>query len=304
MMTEGRIFNIQHFSVNDGPGIRTVVFLKGCPLRCRWCGNPESQHHQCELAWTHDQCLHCGSCVKATKGAIYFSPDGRLHVGDATLTKDDVEDICPTTALHLIGEDVSVDYVLHEVLKDKVFYDNSGGGLTLSGGEPLSQPAFTTALLKGAKDAGLHTAIETTGYAPWPVYQQVATYLDYIFMDIKTMDTVRHKEQTGVDNALILANFKRLVKAFPTKTIHVRTPVIPGFNDTIDAIQDILDFLAPYPHVKYEVLKYHRFGVGKYETLGRPYLIPKDAEISDDFMAKLNELIQQRRGYIYDLVEG
>lgn len=299
----GRIFNIQHFSVNDGPGIRTVVFLKGCPLRCRWCGNPESQHHRCELAWTKDQCLHCGNCVAQTEGKIYFSPDGRLHVENAVLTKEETEDICPSTALHLIGQDVTTDYVLQEVLKDKVFYENSGGGMTLSGGEPLSQPIFTVALLKAAKAAGLHTAIETTGYAPWSVFKQVASYLDYIFMDIKTIDTAKHKEQTGVDNALILANFKKLVKAYPQKTIHVRTPVIPGFNDTIDAIEDILDFLAPYPHVKYEILKYHRFGVGKYETLGRVYNMP-DAEISDDFMNTLQDIIRQRRDYDYDQVQS
>lgn len=221
----------------------------------------------------------------------------------AKLTKEEAEDICPSTALHLIGQDVTTEYVLQEVLKDKVFYQNSGGGMTLSGGEPLAQPRFTTALLQAAKAAGLHTAIETTGYAPWPVFKQVVAYLDYIFMDIKTIDTVRHREQTGVDNALILANFKKLVRTFPQKTIHVRTPVIPGFNDTIGAIQDILDFLAPYSHVKYEILQYHRFGVGKYETLGRPYQMP-DAEISNDFMNTLQALIQHRRGYYDEQVEG
>ncbi len=292
----GTIFNIQHFSVHDGPGIRTVVFLKGCPLRCRWCGNPESQQAFPELAWTKEQCLHCGNCAVQTNGAIHFTADGKLAVPQIALSAEETERICPSEALHRIGEEWTVDAVLQEVQKDSVFYTQSGGGMTLSGGEPLAQPAFTKELLIRAKQAGLHCAIETTGYAPWPVVKEIARYLDYIFMDIKSLYPAAHRRQTGVDNRLILENFQRLVSTYPQKTIHVRTPVIPGFNDTDEDIRQIALFLAPYRHVKYELLQYHRFGVGKYETLGRTYDMPADAVISDQAMRHFTEIAETYRG--------
>lgn len=290
----GRIFNIQHFSVNDGPGIRTVVFLKGCPLRCRWCGNPESQLAKPQLAWTEDKCLHCGACVNYTQGKISFNAQGKINIAkDINLTKHEVERICPSTALHLIGEVKTVDEVLSEVVKDKIFYEQSGGGLTLSGGEALMQPKFAINLLKRAKEEQIHTAIETEGFTAWENLKQAAKYLDYILFDIKSMNDKQHLAQTGVSNKLILNNFRKLLAIYPEKQIHVRTPVIPDFNDTKQDIEQILAFLKPYPQVKYELLKYHRFGIGKYQTLGRKYDMP-DKDISDELMQKLNELVSKR----------
>ena len=293
---KGRIFNIQHFSVNDGPGIRTVVFFKGCPLRCRWCGNPESQKGLPELAWSEEKCLHCANCEQRTKGKIHFDADDRLYFTGVELNQEQIEDICSSEALHLIGRLKTVDEVWAEVEKDKVFYENSHGGMTLSGGEPLSQPDFAEALLKKAHKAGIHCAIETSGYAPWHVLDNIAGHLDYIFYDIKSVNKQKHIEQTGADNTRILENFAKLVKAYPDKTIHVRTPVIPGFNDTVADIDAILDFLADYPQVKYELLQYHCFGIGKYKTLRRKYNMP-DAKIDDKFMTMLRKRAEVKRNH-------
>ena len=300
---KGRIFNIQHFSVNDGPGIRTVVFFKGCPLRCRWCGNPESQKVELELAWTQDKCLHCQNCVLQTKKKIHFDDQDKLCFAKVKLDAEQTENICPSGALHLIGRYKTVDEVWSEVAKDNLFYQNSHGGMTLSGGEPLWQPEFALALLQKAHSAGIHCAIETSGFAPWHVLKEVAAQLDYIFFDIKSLNRKKHIEQTGVDNTLILNNFEKLVRTYPDKTIHVRTPVIPGFNDTADDINDILNFLDAYPQVKYELLQYHRYGVGKYETLRRIYNMP-DVKISDEFMAKLRQTAKVRRNYEYKISQS
>lgn len=291
----GRIFNIQHFSVNDGPGIRTVVFFKGCPLRCRWCGNPESQLAKPQLAWSEDKCLHCIACEQYTQGRIKFSADGKIHIDKTlNLTKAEVERICPSMALHLIGEVKTSDEILAEVVKDKVFYEQSGGGLTLSGGEPLMQAKFAIELLAKAKAKQIHTAMETEGFTAWENLNMAAKYLDYILYDIKSLNAKKHLAQTGVDNTLIVNNFRKLVATYPEKIIHVRTPIIPDFNDSEQDIEQILEFLAPYPRVKYELLQYHRFGVGKYKTLGRKYNMP-DKIISDEFMHKLNKLVKEYR---------
>lgn len=180
---KGKIFNIQHFSVNDGPGIRTVVFLKGCPLRCRWCGNPESQKAMPELAWSEEKCLHCANCEHCTNGRIHFDGADKLYFAGVDLADEQVENICPSEALHLIGRFKTADEVWAEVEKDKVFYENSQGGMTLSGGEPLAQPDFAEALLLKAHKAGVHCAIETSGYAPWHVLHSIAEHLDYIFYE-------------------------------------------------------------------------------------------------------------------------
>lgn len=270
--TYGTIFNIQRFSVHDGPGIRTVVFEKGCPLRCQWCANPESQKHQIELGWTKSKCIGCRCCEQAE---LSCNP----HFEDETLKWDEfsgeeseqVEKVCPSKALHVIGYETTVEEVLSKVDRDEIFYSSMDGGLTISGGEPLMQPDFTFALLKRAREEGIHTAIETTGYAAYEVFEKIAGQLDYLLMDIKSMDDEIHREYTGVSNQLILENFEKIRKRYPDLPILIRTPVIPGVNDKPEDIKAIHDFIFEYDNVKYELLKYHRLGEAKYESLHRAY---------------------------------
>lgn len=226
---KGRIFDIQRFSVHDGPGVRTIVFLKGCPLRCRWCCNPESQ--------------------------IYDIQKMTLAGNEKT-----------------VGRDVTVGEVIETVKKDRVYYRRSGGGLTLSGGEALTQPEFAAALLKAAKAEGISTAIETTSFAPFGTIEKILPYIDYYLMDIKHMDSIKHKEYTGVPNELILENAEKIAKRGVNLT--VRTPVIPTFNDSEEDIGAIARFASRLPGVKeMHVLPYHRIGLDKYAGLGREYTL-------------------------------
>lgn len=257
----GTIFNIQRFSVHDGPGIRTVVFEKGCPLRCRWCANPESQAAAPEIAWTKSKCIDCKCCK-----SLRQDPDGFRNVDPETLRRT-----CPTGALHVFGESVTVDEVMERVTRDGIFYANMDGGLTISGGEPLMQPDFTYSLLKSARSMGIHTAIETTGYARYEVFERIAGEVDYLLMDIKSIDEEIHIQNTGVSKQIILSNFARIKERYPMLPMLVRTPVIPGVNDSEEEIRRIRDYIRPYENVHYELLKYHRFGEAKYESLQRNY---------------------------------
>ncbi len=286
----GTVFNIQHYSLHDGPGIRTVVFLKGCPLRCRWCSNPESQRREPELMWRKSECIGCECCVRELKtGHFRFEGErGLCWDMDAVPEEGLIAAVCPSKALQMVGEKKSVDEVLDEVAKDALFYDHSEGGMTLSGGEPLSQPEFVTALLKEAKRRRIHLAMETSGYAPWDVFCKAAGYLDYLLMDIKCMDDAVHREYTGVSNKPILENFKRLRMEYPNLPIHVRTPVIPGVNDTKEEIRAVRDFLEPFSNVRYELLRYHRLGEPKYASLHREYSLGK-RELTEECMERLRE---------------
>lgn len=225
---KGRIFDIQRFSVHDGPGIRTIVFLKGCKLRCRWCCNPESQSYEIQTMLT----------------------GGKEKV---------------------MGRDVTVKEVLEQVQADRIYYRRSGGGITLSGGEFLCQPEFSEALLRGAKEAGINTAVETTSCAPYETIEKMLPYIDHYLMDIKHTDSAKHKQYTGVPNELILTNARRL--AHEANGFTVRVPVIPGFNDSVEEISDISRFAASIGARQLHLLPYHRLGKDKYDGLGREYLM-------------------------------
>ncbi|MBP2628566.1 MAG: glycyl-radical enzyme activating protein family [Firmicutes bacterium] len=273
---QGYIFNIQHYSVHDGPGIRTMVFLKGCPLQCQWCSNPESQKSHPELAYNIKKCIglqECGRCVKACPhGAIQGLENNRI-----TIVRENCQQCfrcateCPSKALHVFGVLKSVDEIIKIVEGDGAFYSRSGGGMTISGGEPFMQADFTIALLKEAKRRRINTAIETSGYVGWHILEEACKYLDTILFDIKSLDDQRHIEFTHVSNEIILNNFKKLYDDFPAITIIVRTPVIPGFNDSNEAITAIVNYVKDKPNVHYEILPYHRLGQPKYEYLGREY---------------------------------
>ena len=248
--TKGRIFNIQRFSIHDGPGIRTIIFLKGCPLRCRWCCNPESQE------WKHETIVTAGVAKE-------------------------------------VGRDVTVGEVMEEILRDRVYYNRSGGGgVTLSGGECLWQPDFSEALLKASKEYGISTAIETTGYAEMDVIRRLLPYVDTVLMDIKHTDPEKHKEFTTRDNGLILENAKHIARE--AKCLIVRTPVIPTFNDTEAEIRSIANFAKSLDGVReMHLLPYHRIGSDKYAGLGRQYtmahITPPKKEQMEHLLAIVNE---------------
>lgn len=248
--TTGRIFNIQRYSIHDGPGIRTIVFLKGCPLRCRWCCNPESQSYEIQEMVTN----------------------GKREV---------------------VGRDVTVREVLEEIVSDKPYYRRSGGGVTLSGGEALGQPDFATALLDACRWQGITTAVETTGYAPFETVERFLPRLDYVLMDIKHMDADKHKTFTGRSNELILENARRIAAQHEHLTI--RTPVVPGFNDTPQEIAAIAQFAASLPGVRgLHLLPYHRLGEGKYAGLGRDYALEGVAPPDD---AGLHPLLEAAKAF-------
>lgn len=267
------IFDIQRFCVKDGPGIRTTVFVKGCPLNCLWCHNPESKQKAPQLAFDSSKCLDCGSCVNVcTEGAILSV--GEFDRSKCTLCGECVSDC--VGALEIMGKDAVLDDVMQTVLNDKPFYDNSGGGLTVSGGEPLFSPQFTTQLLMKAKEQGIHTCLETSGFAKWEVIEALSPYVDLFLFDIKETDTALHNQYTGVDNRMILQNLFKLNEI--GANIILRCPIIPGYNDREDhfkAIAKLAEDLNNVSHV--EILPYHSLGKSKSRLIGQEYAVKASA---------------------------
>ena len=289
--TRGIVFNIQRFSIHDGPGIRTIVFIKGCPLRCLWCSNPESQDPRPVLMFSQKKCISCGLCEKAC-------PLHAISFGDSPYPKIDraicdncgkCAEVCCTDALYMEGQSRSVEEVMAEVVKDRAFYNNSGGGLTLSGGETLAQPTFAYALLAIAKDQGLHTAAETTGFAPPEVLLKVVSKLDLVLYDFKHFDPVRHLEKTGVDNTLILSNLKMLCEM--KKPVVARIPIIPGFNDSLADAAGFGQILSEYKVDEVNLLPFHQMGEHKYDLLGRDYFYRGVKSIREESLAEYRQIM-------------
>ncbi len=264
----GTIFNIQRFCVNDGDGIRTTVFFKGCPLRCAWCHNPESQSALPELVFYGDKCVSCGRCVAACeRGCHELSERGHEISRDRCARCFKCAEI-GCGALEGAGRTASVEEVVAEVMKDEVFYANSGGGITLSGGEPLAQPEFALEILKRAKEKGLNTAIETCGYAPEKTVVQIAEYVDTFLFDYKETNPELHARFTGVSNALVLSNLDYLCGK--GKRVVLRCPIIPGCNDRADHFDGIAALANKYDSIaKIEIEPYHSLGFGKYASVGK-----------------------------------
>lgn len=299
----GTVLNIQHFCTNDGPGIRTTVFLKGCSLRCAWCCNPESIHPKPELAFDLRKCIgekECGLCLeKCPENAIFVvEADGKVRVNwDLCTNCGKCVPVCPTQALFEFGRSMTVDEVLAEVEQDASFYHESGGGITLSGGECTLQPDFSAALLAEAHRRGLNTAIETAGNVPWEFFERVLEHVDVVLHDHKLTDPVRHKQWIGVDNVRIRANFERAYTTFPDKTFIARTPVIPGVNDDEEHIRSVLAFIRPHKNVvDYQLLPYHRYGEGKYGFLGRVYGLKDFPSVPTEKLRRLQRVIDEAFG--------
>ena len=291
-MEQARIFNIQKFSVNDGPGIRTTVFFKGCPLRCKWCSNPESQLTSVQLLWDEDKCCRCRSCVRSCDcGAISYE-EGKicLHASRCRHCSACLS-ACPTGALTQEGRMVTTDEVLSECLKDLPFYEESGGGVTLSGGEAAMQPDFALALLKALQEKHIHTAMETTGFASPAAFAKLLPYLDLLLFDIKHWDNQKHIEGTSVSNAVILKNMKTAIEQ--GKNVLPRLPVIPGYNDSLADAEGFVQRLQEVGAHRVQLLPFHQFGENKYHLLGKNYAFVHTPALHPEDLAAFQQVFLQ-----------
>jgi pyruvate formate lyase activating enzyme len=288
----GTIFNIQRYSIHDGPGIRTTIFLKGYPLRCYWCANPESQSPEPQLMTRDVKCIQCGNCVKACpEGALTLKPDaGRIiDWGRCTQCLECVS-ACPFGAISVNGWRTDVQCVLEEAKRDLVFYQTSGGGVTVSGGEPLFQSDFTKSLLASFQSHGLHTALDTTGYAPQEVFLDVLKHTNLLLIDVKHLDPKKHKISTGGDNSIILENMRA---AAAKTTIWVRVPLIQGFNDSIEHIEAIAELSLEIGAERISLLPYHEGGMAKTSQIGKKYRMPGAKAPDENTLKELLEAISR-----------
>lgn len=271
-MRQGVVFDIQHYAVHDGPGIRTVVFLKGCPLRCIWCSNPESQGFAPELRHTALRCHACLSCQKACLKRAILAPDGEPHFDRKACSACDAPcvDACPQGALAVVGERMTSDQVMARIVADKAFYENSGGGVTFSGGEPFAQPTFLEELLKRSRFLGIHTAIETCGHADPRSFARCEPFTDLFLFDLKVMDTSRHEQLAGISNSVILENLRALA-AKARRKLAVRVPVVPACTADPANLGAIAAFLRSLGITKVQLMPYHTLGTDKYPCIGREY---------------------------------
>ena len=302
-MHKGRIFNIQRCSIHDGRGLRTLVFFKGCSLRCQWCANPESQAPFPEIMVNRNKCVGCGFCISAcpqhaikwdtvTAGLLY---DREVCIGCGKCTE-----LCCGDSRRLFGEEVSTAELYHRICRDRTFFDNSGGGVTFSGGEPLLQGAFLTDIARRCKENGIHVAIETCGYANYEQFSTALPYIDFIYYDIKHINSEKHRALTGQGIERIIWNLRKI--ATEKTEVYVRTPIIPGYNDDNQTICKIAQLCAELPGVKkYELLAYHRLGVSKYKGLDRPYLmahVVEPAEIAMDKLVRAANQVLEKQGKV------
>lgn len=283
--TVATIFNIQRYSIHDGPGIRTTVFLKGCPLKCLWCANPESQKMNQQVITNVSKCINCGACVEVCPTGAAFIKDGQVYFDIEKCSNcEKCIDVCPTNAKEVIGKQMTIDEVINEIEKDASFYNNSNGGVTFSGGEPTVYYKFLGEIVPRLKEKGIHVAIETTGFCAWHNFWTAVKDMDLILFDLKQMDLKRHEKFIGVSNKVILQNAEKIAKL--KKTIF-RLPVIPGYNDELENFEKIADLLNNMGFEgEVNLLPYHSYGKGKYEKIGMKYeledlVTPTDAEMAE-----------------------
>lgn len=270
-MKQALIFDIKRYAINDGPGIRIVIFLKGCNLNCAWCHNPESISPEVERMYAPAKCIRCGTCVEACpEKAITLTPEGIETDTELCKLCGKCAEVCPTKAIEISGKPMSVAEIMNEIEKERVFFDQSGGGVTFSGGEPLLQSKFLIELLKECGRRGIHRAIDTAGLANTEILLEVAKYTDLFLYDLKMMDSVKHQKWTGVPNEKILGNLKILAET--RAKIIIRIPIIGGVNDDVENMTNTARFVSELSGEKKEVdlLAYHKIAQTKYQKLGRP----------------------------------
>ena len=288
-MTTGNIFDIQRYSIHDGDGIRTTVFLKGCPLRCKWCANPESWSASAQLFFSQARCIKCGSC--AVFEGIKMDADSLVIQREKCGDIAEIAKICPADALSVKGKRMTIAEVMEEISKDIPFYEKSSGGITLSGGEPLLQADFSEQLLKACKEKKLHTIIETSGYAEWEKFERVIPYTDQFFYDIKLADNDLHQKYTGLPNNKIIGNLKQLVE---TKAdVCVRITIIPAVNDNEKELKEIAQLLRRVGVSKYELQSFHQYGKGKYHSCGIDYEFTETETLPAEKMKKISVIFDK-----------
>jgi pyruvate formate lyase activating enzyme len=275
--SSGLIFDLKRYAIHDGPGIRTTVFLKGCPLRCAWCHNPESQSPQPELMFRPNRCIACGACEQACQhGAIHMEmADQVIRDPEKCVNCGDCAAACYSEARQWVGREITSTGLLGEIERDRTFYDASGGGVTFSGGEPLQQAAFLVEMLRLCKSNEIHTTVDTCGYAPWAKVEPLLGLVDLYLYDLKVMDDARHRQHTGVSNRVILENLQKLAQG--GAKLVIRIPLIAGFNDDAINIEQTAAFLADLPGIKrVDLARYHEIGSAKYTALerGQPQFSP------------------------------
>jgi pyruvate formate lyase activating enzyme len=287
---KGSIFNIQLNSTEDGPGVRTTVFLKGCPMHCPWCHNPESIRKAAQLVWYESRCIGDGKCIKSCPNeALVLTEKGIVIERKLCDACGICADVCPASALEVLGKEYTVNEVTDIILRDKVFYEKSNGGMTLSGGEPAVQPIFSAALMEAVKHEGIHVALDTCCGTSWKVLKPLVELADLVLLDIKTMDEHDHKIFTGIPLKRVLANARRIAKT--GKPIWVRTPVIPGYTDSVENIKKIAQFIKKeLPTTsRYDILAFNKICEPKYERLGLSWEMAGTDLVSEDAMTALTD---------------
>jgi pyruvate formate lyase activating enzyme len=291
-VSKGLIFDIRKFSIHDGPGIRTTIFFKGCPLRCWWCHNPEGQAPTLELMFRENRCIRCGACLEVCpQGAISLNGDMISTDREKCTLCGTCTQACHAEAREMVGREMTVAQVMAEVERDVAFYDTSGGGVTFSGGEPLLQRDFLLALLRACQEKEIHTALDTCGFATWETLERIREYVDLFLYDLKLIDEARHRQFTGVSNELILRNLQVLSQH--RHEIILRVPIIPGINDREEDICQIGAFAAALPHLNsVDLLPYNHAGVEKYRRLNKVYGLPEARPPSEEKMAEIAYILR------------
>ena len=290
---KGLVNGIQRFAIHDGPGIRTLVYMKGCPIRCPWCSSPQTQKASFEILHIELNCKKCGRCVEVCPlQVITLSEEEGWKINRELCTDcGDCVDACSYQALELVGKWMTVEELFQEVNKESPFYRRSNGGVTVGGGEPTMQPEFVTEFLKRCKQSYIHTAIETCGYVKWEHLEKILEYVDLVYIDIKHMDTIVHRELTGVSNEIILENAGRASAIRPTI---IRIPTVPGYNDSDENMLDTARFAIELGEnlKRIELLPYHEFGTQTYSRLGMEFQLTDVEPPSHDHMQRLKKIVE------------